>query len=214
MLVFTNLSTWVECNTKVKFLLRCSEIESQNPQTAVSDESTEVCHSKRQGIRYYICMQNSQCLREFSNRSRLDKKKQPVNERNEMWQRSCVNWIPFIATRNGLPQGSKIARMCLACRVLEVWKNGSISVVGSAICTSCILSLVGQGLQHMQILVSQNRYKRSIVGRGIGCFIAELCKPVYWRGKWEKETERHRTGCEQLKGFTRSKGAGFPTIYL
>ena len=47
-----------------------------------------------------ICRQNSRCLCESSNHLLLDKKQmvsQP-NERNEMWQRSCVNWIPFIAT--------------------------------------------------------------------------------------------------------------------
>ena len=82
--------------------------------------------------------------------------------------------------QNGLPQGSKMAQMSLECRALEVWKNGSVSVIGSAICRSCVLSLVGQGLQHMQISVSQNQYKRSIVGRGIVVVLtAELCKPVH-----------------------------------
>ena len=42
-----------------------------------------------------------------------------------------------------------------------------MTVIGSAICRSRVSSLAGQGLQHMQILVSQNRYKRSIVRRGM-----------------------------------------------
>ena len=36
--------------------------------------------------------------------------------------------------QNGLPQSLKMARMCLACRAPEIWKNGSVNVVGSAIC--------------------------------------------------------------------------------
>ena len=59
-----------------------------------------------------------------------------------------------VTSKNGLAQSSKMVQMCLAYRAPEVWKN--VSVVGSAICWSHILSLVGQGLQHMQILVSQN----------------------------------------------------------
>ena len=36
-----------------------------------------------------------------------------------------------------------------------------MSVIGSVICRSCVLSLVRQGLQHMQISDCQNWYKRS-----------------------------------------------------
>ena len=79
--------------------LWCSEIERQNLQTAASDELTGVCHSKRQQV-CCISRQNSRCLCESSSRPWLDKKQvvSQTNERNEMWQWSCVNWIPFIAT--------------------------------------------------------------------------------------------------------------------
>ena len=116
----------------------CSEIERQNLQTAASDEITRVRHSKRQWVVCCICRQNSQRLHESSNRLRLDKKQVVswINERNETRQRSCVKWIPFIATpkgrkegrkeearsdkRNCLPQSSKWVQMCLVCRVLEL----------------------------------------------------------------------------------------------
>ena len=111
------------------------------------------------------------------------------------WMRKikCDNedvWIEFLSypqrkkerrsdEQNGLLQSSKMAGMCLACRAPEVWKNGNVSIFGNTICRSCVSSLVGQGLQHMQIPVSQNQYKRSIVRRGIVIALtAELCKPV------------------------------------
>ena len=55
---------------------------------------------QRDNVACCICRQNSQRLRESSNRTRLDKKQvvSRMNERNEIWQRSCVDWIPFIAT--------------------------------------------------------------------------------------------------------------------
>ena len=58
-----------------------------------------------------------------------------MNERNEIWQWSCVDWNPFIATPegrrkearhykwNGQPQSSKQVWMCLTCGVLEVYKK-------------------------------------------------------------------------------------------
>ena len=85
-----------------------------------------VRHSKRRWVTCCICRWNSWCLCEFSNCPWLHKKQVVswVNERNEIWQWCCVNWIPFIATRsdeqNGQPQSSKMAQICLAGRVLEV----------------------------------------------------------------------------------------------
>ena len=38
--------------------------------------------------------------------------------------------------QNGLPQSLKVVQICLACRASEVWKNGSMSIVRSAICRS------------------------------------------------------------------------------
>ena len=78
----------------------CNETERQNPQTAASDEWTGVHHSKTQQVVCCICRRNSRCLHESSNHPWLDKKQVvcQTNERNEMWQWSCVNWIPFIAT--------------------------------------------------------------------------------------------------------------------
>ena len=77
---------------------KCSEIERQNQQTVVSGKPTGVCCSKRQWVTCYIYRQNSQRLRKFSNNPLLDKKQVVnwVNKRNEMWQKSCVNWIPLI----------------------------------------------------------------------------------------------------------------------
>ena len=81
-----------------------------------------------------------------------------------------------------------------------------MSIVGSAICKSRILPLVGQGLQRMQILVCQNQYKRSIVGSGIvflGFFFAsqENCvnQCIDVASKRERKKWRDRTGSEQLK---------------
>ena len=85
--------------------------------------------SKKQWVACCICRQNSWHLNESSNCPRLDEKQVVcwTNKRNEMWQWSCVNWIPLIATpkersdeRNGLPQNSKQAQMCLACVIPEV----------------------------------------------------------------------------------------------
>ena len=86
----------------------CNEIERQTPQTAASDEPTQVPHSMRQQAACCTCRQNTRRLCKSSNRTRLDKKQvaSQMNERNEMWQRSCVDWIPFIAT----PKGKKEER--------------------------------------------------------------------------------------------------------
>ena len=64
----------------------CSEIERQNPQTAVPSEPTWICCSRRQQMVCCICKQNSQHLCEFSNCPRLDKKQvvNRMNKRNEM----------------------------------------------------------------------------------------------------------------------------------
>ena len=61
---------------------------------------SRVRHSKGQWVMCCICRQNSQRLCVFSNHPWMDKKQavSRVNKRNEMWQWSCVNWIPFIAT--------------------------------------------------------------------------------------------------------------------
>ena len=104
----------------------CSEIERQNLQTAASKELIGIHHSKR-WVACCICRQNSRCLHESSNCPQLDKKQvvSRMNERNEMWQWSCVEWIPFIATpkerekearrdkRNCLPQSSKRECECV-----------------------------------------------------------------------------------------------------
>ena len=111
--------------------IHCSEIERQNRQTAASDEPTRVCYSKRQWVACCICRQNCQCSHESSNHPLLDKKQVVswTNERNEMWQRSCENWIPSIATpKEKLEMTSKMAYlkiwnpagMCLVSRVPEV----------------------------------------------------------------------------------------------
>ena len=145
----------------------CSEIEKQNPQTAASNELTGVRRSKRQQVVCCKCRQNSRHLRESSNCPWLDKKQVVswTNEGNEMWQRSCVEWIPFITTlkeRKKQEVMSKMAylkvpneRECVLrveCRKYR--KNGSMSVLGGTICRSCVSSLVGRGLCHMQISAS------------------------------------------------------------
>ena len=145
----------------------CSEIERQNLQTSLSDELIGVHRWKRQWVVCCICKQNSQHLCDSSNRPCLDKKQvlSQTNERNEMWQRSYVQWIPLIVTpkgrkkearsdiRNGLPQSSKWTQTCLACAVAEVQKTEAWPSLG--------VQFVGWGLWHMQILPSQNWYKRS-----------------------------------------------------
>ena len=82
-----------------------SEIERQNPQTVDSDELSGVCCSKRQRVICCICRRNSW-------HSWLDKKQVVswTNKRNKMWQRSCVDWIPFIATSKGRKEGRKEGR--------------------------------------------------------------------------------------------------------
>ena len=94
-----------------------------------------------------------------------------------------------------------------------------MSFFGSAICRSRVMSPVGLGLQHMQISVSQNQYKRSIVGRDIwlpGSRIVQtsvLTRKVRERNRerqdrwWavkrfqvrERKWERDKTSGEQLK---------------
>ena len=75
--------------------------------------------------------------------------------------------------RNSLPQSSKRAWMCLACGVPEVYKKpGSMCISGSAICRSCVSSLVGRGLWHMQISASQDWYKMSNLGIVVVAFVA------------------------------------------
>ena len=92
-------------------LFNCSEVERQNLQKSASDEPTRICRSKRRVV-YCICRQNSWHLRESSNRSQLDKKQvvSRTNEWNEMWQRICVDWIPFIATPKRRKEGRKEGR--------------------------------------------------------------------------------------------------------
>ena len=93
--------SYLTCLVYIKSCKWCSEIERQNSQTTVSDESTGIRHSKRQQVACCICKQNNWHLYEFSNRPRLDKKQvvKLVNEKNEMGQWSCVNWILFIARK-------------------------------------------------------------------------------------------------------------------
>ena len=115
--------------------------------------------------------------------------------------------------------------MCIACRAPEVWKNGSLRVAGSAICKSRVSSLVGQGLQHMQISVNQKH-----CGEGDRCCLAaELCKTVYWRDRVrernretrpvassrhvsERKNQRDSTDGEQLKGYNFSNYVGFSSL--
>ena len=165
----------------------CIEIERQNPQTAASDELTWI-HLSKKRVACCICMQNSRCFRESSNCTWLDKKQvvSQTNERNEMWQQTCVEWIPFIVTSKGRKkERSKKWRMKwltskfkTSANVSCVWsawsteKNGSMSVLGGAICRSFILSLVGRGLWHMQISATQNWYKRSNLSIVVVVFVA------------------------------------------
>ena len=101
--MFPNYLYWIG----ILDYLICNEIEKQNPQTAASDEPTEVLRSKRQRV-VLLYMQAERPTFTW-NRPRLDKKHvvSRTNERNEMWQRSCVNWIPFIATPKGRKEGRR-----------------------------------------------------------------------------------------------------------
>ena len=117
----------------------CSEIERQNPQTAASDELTGARCFKKQWVVCCICRQNIRCLRESSNHPQLDKKQvvSQINERNEMWQHSCVEWFPFIATPKGRKEGRKkernewqaklpTSKFKTSVNVSYVWSVGSI----------------------------------------------------------------------------------------
>ena len=75
-----------------------------------------------------------------------------------------------------------------------------MSVFGSAFCRSHLLSLVGRGLRHMQILVSQNRYKRSNLSIVVGHLLLHN-RIVQTSVLTRYVRERERTGGEQLKGF-------------
>ena len=77
-------------------------------------------------------------------------------------------------------------------------KNGSMSIPGGgAIYRSCVSSLVGWGLWHMQISASLNRYKRSNLS---------VVAPQWdWANQCidaASKRERDKTGSKQLKGFT------------
>ena len=119
-----------------------------------------------------ISRQNSWRLRESSNHPRLSKKQvvRQMKERNEMWQWSFMDWIPFLATpkeRKKWQAKWPSSEFKIGVNVSCVWstgsieKNGSMSILGSAICWSHVLSLVERGLWHMQISASLNWYKRS-----------------------------------------------------
>ena len=100
-------------------------------------------------------------------------KKQVVswtNKRNVIRQQGCMDWIPFIATPKGKKEERKKQEVTGRMAYLKIQnerecvlrveyqkcrKNRSISILKSAICKSCILSLVRQGLWQMQISASQ-----------------------------------------------------------
>ena len=71
-------------------MVSCNEIKRHNLQTAASDELTWVVIQRHSEQLMFV---------NLATIPRLDKKQvvSQVNERNEMWQRSCVELIPFIA---------------------------------------------------------------------------------------------------------------------
>ena len=86
-------------------------------------------HSKRQQIT--CCIYTSRTADIYENSAIVHSWiKKTGSELSEMWQQSCVNWIPFIATKrkketrsdeqNGLPKSSKMVQMYLECRAPEV----------------------------------------------------------------------------------------------
>ena len=138
-----------------------------------------------------------------------------------MWQRSCVNWIPFIATpkernkkwRAKWPTLKFKIGMNVSC-VPEVQKKTEaraslgMQFVGPASCLIC------------KFQSARNRYKRSIVGRGIWLVTslqnrANQCINVASKSERKKQRngtggeqsarkrkrQRNRTGGEQLKDF-------------
>ena len=138
-----------------------------------------VCHSKRQRVVCCICTQNSQCLCESSNHSRLDKKtggEQDEQEKLNVTTKLC-GMNSFYSNTKRKEERSKCgwakwptSKFKTMVNVSCVWsagsteKNGSMSVLGGAISRSHVSSLVGRVLWHMQILISQNWYKRSNLG--------------------------------------------------
>ena len=83
-------------------------------------------------------------------------------------------------------------------RKTEAWASLGVQFIGHAsrlwwdgVCNICKFWSARTGI------------KEALWGGTFDWLAAELCKPVYWRGKWEKETERDKTGGEQLKDFRK-----------
>ena len=114
--------------------------------------SQSVSCLKRQWVEFCICRQNSRHLHEFRNRPQLDRNKvvNRMNERNEMWQRSGVNWIPFIATPK---ERNKKRRAKSSASKFEYGRNVScVSSTGSIEKTEAWVSLGVQFVGHTSCL--------------------------------------------------------------
>ena len=168
-----------------------------NPQTATSDEPTEVHRSKRQWLTCCISRRDTRHLREFSNRLRLDKKTGGEPCEREKWNvttKLCeLNSFHSNTERKKQEMTSKMAYLkvqkwheCVLhveyrkYRKTEAWASVGVKFVGHAsrlwwdgVCDKCKFRSARTGI------------KEALWGGVFGCFTAELCKPEYWRGKWE-----------------------------
>ena len=172
----------------------CSEIERQNPQTAVFDEPTGFCHSKRQRVAFCMCRQNSQCLREFSNHLQLDKKTGGKPREKEKWN-VTMKLYELNSFHNNTERKKEVmskmanlkVRKWRECalhveyrkyRKTEAWALLGVQFVGHAfrlwwdgVCNIC------------KFWSARTSIKEALWGGAFCCLAAELCKPVYWHGE-------------------------------
>ena len=193
----------------------CCEIERRNPETAASDELTGVRRSKWQRVAYCICRQNSRRLRESSNRPQLDEKTGGEPEERRKWNvtTKLCGMNSFHSNIKRKKERSKkwrakwhnskfktSANMSCVWSARSIKRNGCMSVLGSAIGRSRVLSLVGRGLWHMQISARQNWYKRSNLSIVVVAFVASQSE---WANHCiDAASEKDRTSRKRLKAFT------------
>ena len=146
-----------------------------------------------------ICRQNSQCLHESSNCHWLDKKQVVgwTNKRNEMWQWSYVNWIPFIATPKERKKQEMMSKMAYLKfrnesksdlhveyqkyrKKMGAWASLEVRFLGhmsrlwwDGVCNICEFRPARTGIKEVI----------SALLCSICCFTVGLCKPVYWCSK-------------------------------
>ena len=135
-------------------MTKCSEIERQ---TAVSNEPTGICHSKRQQIACCICRQNSWRLHEFSNHPQLDKKTGGEPSEWEKWKMT-TKLCELNSFHSHKEKKRKKQEVTSKMAYFKVWK-----------CRKCVLSV-------------EHQYGKTVVWASLGVKVVGHASRLWWTG--------------------------------